>query len=62
MNKDRSEQHSTDHLKERGGRKAKAVVPSSLVGMTVFKHTTIGTVLRATLGRLHIQALQVVQS
>ena len=53
LNMDRPEHHSTDHLKERGVEKGSSR-HSTLQGQerSVFNQTNIGTVSRATLGRL----------
>ena len=53
LNMDRPEHHSTDRLKERGVEKGSGR-HSTLQGRerSVFNQTNIGTVLRATLGRL----------
>ena len=53
LNTDKPEHHSTDHLKERGVEKGSGW-HSTLQGRerSVFNQTNIGTVLRATLGRL----------
>ena len=53
LNTDKSEHHSIDHLKERGAEKGSGRY-STLQGpeQSVFNQANIGTVSRATLGRL----------